>query len=421
MIQHCPIPVIDLFAGPGGLGDGFSSCVNDHGEHSFAVRLSIEKDPVAHKTLSLRALFRAFPPGSVPDCYYDHVRGAVAREALFAHPNASDAGKQAILEARCAELGITPSHTIDDWIRTALGNATEWALIGGPPCQAYSLAGRSRMRQKDAEAFESDRRHLLYKEYLRVIREFGPSVFVMENVKGMLNSQHGGSPIFDSILSDLASPGNGLSYQVRSLVVDKENLKPNDFVIQAENYGVPQKRHRVILFGIRSDLAEMSGHLKDETSRFILSPSKHPISVNEALSGLPPLRSRLSREPDSHAKWLEVLNTAHLALKGWKVPLKMMLEEAMKSAATSATSHVSGGSHFVQKTVVMGDTVPPDLQKWLHDPKLGGVLQHETRSHMRSDIHRYLFASCFAMAHHHSPKLGIYHSDLVASKKIDVR
>jgi DNA (cytosine-5)-methyltransferase 1 len=156
----------------------------------------------------------------------------------------------------------------------------------------------------------------------------------------------------------------------------------------------------------------MSGHLKDETSRFILSPSKHPISVNEALSGLPPLRSRLSREPDSHAKWLEVLNTAHLALKGWKVPSRMMLEEAMKSAATSAASHVSVGSHFVQKTVVMGDTVPPDLQKWLHDPKLGGVLQHETRSHMRSDIHRYLFASCFAKHYQHSPKLGIYPPNL---------
>jgi DNA (cytosine-5)-methyltransferase 1 len=144
MIQHDPIPVIDLFAGPGGLGDGFSSCVNDHGEHSFAVRLSIEKDQVAHKTLSLRALFRAFPPSSVPDCYYDHVRGDIAREALFAHPDASDAGKQAILEARCAELGITPSLTIDDWIRTALGNATEWVLIGGRPVRPTRwLAGRA--------------------------------------------------------------------------------------------------------------------------------------------------------------------------------------------------------------------------------------------------------------------------------------
>ena len=71
------IPVIDLFAGPGGLGEGFSSLINGNGERSFAVKLSIEKDPVAHNTLTLRALFRAFPSGLVPDCYYDYVRGDI--------------------------------------------------------------------------------------------------------------------------------------------------------------------------------------------------------------------------------------------------------------------------------------------------------------------------------------------------------
>ena len=145
---------------------------------------------------------------------------------------------------------------------------------------------------------------------------------------------------------------------MRSLVVDNEKLEPNDFVIQAENYGVPQKRHRVIFFGIRSDLAVVSVHEKDETSQFILIPSKKQVSVNEALSGLPPLRSRLSREPDSHKNWLAVLNTGHLALKGWKVPSRMVLEEAMKSSATIATSHVSVGSRFARRTVLMTDTVP---------------------------------------------------------------
>ena len=66
--QH-PIPVIDLFAGPGGLGEGFSSLTDANGDRHFDLRVSIEKDPIAHKTLSLRALFRAFPKGKVPDCY----------------------------------------------------------------------------------------------------------------------------------------------------------------------------------------------------------------------------------------------------------------------------------------------------------------------------------------------------------------
>jgi DNA (cytosine-5)-methyltransferase 1 len=104
------------------------------------------------------------------------------------------------------------------------------------------------------EAFESDKRHFLYTEYLRIIRLFGPSVFVMENVKGMLNSKHGGTPIFERILADLRSPGNGTTYVVRSLVVDGDEPEPLDYLIESEKYGVPQCRHRVILFGVRSDL-----------------------------------------------------------------------------------------------------------------------------------------------------------------------
>ena len=220
MTQRAPIPVIDLFAGPGGLGEGFASLSDAEGARRFEVKVSIEKDEVAHRTLSLRALFRSFPKNGAPDCYYDYVKGKIRREQLFAHPDAAEAGREALAEARCAELGKTPHQTIDAWIRKAVGEASEWVLIGGPPCQAYSLAGRSRLRPGNAEAFEADKRHFLYTEYLRIIKLFSPSVFVMENVKGMLNSKHGGSPIFDRILSDLRSPGNGSTYLVRSLVVD---------------------------------------------------------------------------------------------------------------------------------------------------------------------------------------------------------
>ncbi|WP_457493551.1 DNA cytosine methyltransferase, partial [Streptomyces sp. P5_D11] len=113
------------------------------------------------------------------------VKGKIQREQLFAHPLVKAEGEKALSEARCAELGITPHKTIDGWIREAIGRASEWVLIGGPPCQAYSLAGRSRLRPNNEKAFESDKRHFLYTEYLRIIRSFSPSVFIMENVKGV--------------------------------------------------------------------------------------------------------------------------------------------------------------------------------------------------------------------------------------------
>lgn len=406
MARQNPIPVIDLFAGPGGLGEGFSSIVDGNGERRFALRVSIEKDPVAHRTLSLRALFRAFRKGAVPDSYYDYVRGNISREDLFSHSSIPDEARFAASEAKNAELGKTPHEEIDGWIENALDGAEEWVLIGGPPCQAYSLAGRSRRAKEDNTIFESDKRHFLYTEYLRIIRRFSPSVFVMENVKGILSSSHGGSPIFDRILADLASPGDGLEYRIRSFVVEGDDPAPHDFVIEAERFGVPQNRHRVILFGIRSDLADATPTLARHPERFVLEASPKPVSVQAALSGLPPLRSRLSREPDSHESWLSALKTATDDLKGWHSPIRMDMEEAMGRAWHKASTISSIGCRFNPREVVTDSSMPNELRSWFHDPRLRGVLQHETRSHMRSDLHRYLFASCYAAIYTYSPKLG---------------
>lgn len=143
------IPIIDVFAGPGGLGEGFSS-LEVGGTHPFRIALSIEKDPVAHQTLELRAFFRQFASGAAPEEYYDHLRGDVSRLELFAmFPREAEA---ACHEAWCAELGNArqfPDEEIDRRIRHALrrhrNTARQWVLIGGPPCQAYSLIGRARM------------------------------------------------------------------------------------------------------------------------------------------------------------------------------------------------------------------------------------------------------------------------------------
>jgi hypothetical protein len=74
-----PSPVIDLFAGPGGLGEGFSSLTN-HGKSAFRVALSIEMDTFAHQTLELRSFFRQFGTGKVPSEYYSFLRGEISRD-----------------------------------------------------------------------------------------------------------------------------------------------------------------------------------------------------------------------------------------------------------------------------------------------------------------------------------------------------
>ncbi len=393
MLHKNPVPVIDLFAGPGGLGEGFSSRINEEGNPCFRLRVSIEKDPVAHKTLSLRALFRAFPKNEVPEAYYRYIRGEISRDQLFESQDITPEARRASQEARNAELGRDSPEMIDQWIEEGIGNARDWVLIGGPPCQAYSIAGRSRRTRETQASFESDHKHFLYKEYLRIVRQFRPTVFVMENVKGILTSKNGGSHIFSRILDDLSNPAGDLSYQIRSLVVNQtENLDPQDFIIKAEDYGIPQARHRVILFGIRSDAIPYHDNL-------ILKPEEK-ITVAQVLSDLPPLRSRLSRESDGFDAWLTAVHEAGQVLESQRQDLVRFMREAISRAGTIAST----GNAFTQIEHQVYN-MPENLGHWFLDARLGGVIQHETRSHMRSDLYRYFFASCFAKRYRYSPTL----------------
>ena len=155
------IPIIDVFAGPGGLGEGFSSLGRNLGKSFFKIGLSVEKDPYAHSTLELRSFFRQFATSDIPEDYYALLRGEITREELFnRHPEQSSFAKN---EAWCAELGSGQEFDdeLDRRIKKVIGNSNRWILIGGPPCQAYSVIGRAR------ENKENDARNYLYIEYLR--------------------------------------------------------------------------------------------------------------------------------------------------------------------------------------------------------------------------------------------------------------
>ena len=188
-----PIPIIDLFAGPGGLGEGFSSLQDHKHEPIFEIALSIEKDPIAHRTLMLRAVFRQLRGTKHIRHYYSYIRNEIDEPTFRKFPSVAEAFSHAEKEARCLELGEANEDSIDAEIRTALGGKDTWVLIGGPPCQAYSLAGRA--RRVNDKTFKDDVKHFLYREYLRIIKMHRPTIFVMENVKGILSSKVGGKLI----------------------------------------------------------------------------------------------------------------------------------------------------------------------------------------------------------------------------------
>jgi DNA (cytosine-5)-methyltransferase 1 len=154
------IPIIDLFAGPGGLGEGFSALGQREGKAFFKIHLSIEKEKNAHKTLRLRSFFRQFPLRQAPEEYYDFLRGKLLSEAdlydLFPYQ-----AEKSLQEAKLFELGKGKEDDLklDRWVEEALPGQRKWVLIGGPPCQAYSIMGRSRTAGKNGYKPENDKRN----------------------------------------------------------------------------------------------------------------------------------------------------------------------------------------------------------------------------------------------------------------------
>ncbi|MDB2686637.1 DNA cytosine methyltransferase [Mariniblastus sp.] len=104
-------------------------------------------------------------------------------------------------DAMCVELGNSEHQSrIETALKSKVDKVRDWVLLGGPPCQAYSLVGRSRNRGIVDYKAEEDHRHFLYLEYLSVIANHLPSVFVMENVKGLLSATVKSERVFDKIV-----------------------------------------------------------------------------------------------------------------------------------------------------------------------------------------------------------------------------
>ena len=405
-----PFPIIDLFAGPGGLAEGFSSLTNDRNERIFDIKLSIEKDTHAHQTLTLRSFIRQFPVNTLPDDYYQFLRKEISLEQLYnRYPQQYNEAQQ---EAWQATLGVTPEAELDERISGNLGEETNWVLIGGPPCQAYSLAGRSRVGGIDPE----DKRVHLYKEYLRIIARHKPAVFVMENVKGLLSAEVDGERIFSNIMEDLSAPAIVFpefappTYRIYSLVRGAVR-QDSDYLIRSEDYGIPQRRHRVILLGIRNDIDAIPGTLEPAGKN----------SLRSVIDRLPPVRSGIYREFLSSAmistekgiKKKRTYGNLKDSYDGWSERVKLYANELIASFAEQnykidfdpVLPLITGKDYFEADNTLAEDH---PLYQWYHDENLAAAIHHESRGHLTLDLKRYLFASLYTRCFNKFPRMEDY-------------
>ncbi len=387
------IPVVDVFAGCGGLAEGFNIRQGD--DFPFDVRLYIEKDTAALNTLRLRSFFHQFRIAETPESYYEYLKGSINREELFErHPEES-----AEADRRCLQVELGSSKAVEDKVNSSISEAKEgasdWVLIGGPPCQAYSTIGRVKNNSLDHYDPDTDVRFELYLEYLKIIGTHWPTVFVMENVRGLLSSSHKQQSIFNRMLNDLHKPAQALSldsdlppsyqYQLCSVVMDKSYEldlgkipSPTDFVVKAEDYGVPQARHRVIIIGIRDDV-----QIKPKP----LTPTCK-VNAYEVLNDLPSLRSGLSSQ-DNPEKWVEAVK--QILEEPWWVDIEPSIQRRISDTLEilEKPNNDRGDPRFL-------DTPSSSsyLPEWFEDPRLSGTLNHQARTHRKDDLWRYLFAAC---------------------------
>lgn len=268
---------IDLFAGPGGLGEGFSRA-------GFDVICSVEMDKWAAQTLKTRVIFQTLKQSGKLSFYQDYLRGHLSFENIIIHnSDVQDELNSRVLQETIS--GKSRDRILKEikkrLIRYGYTNLT--VLLGGPPCQLYSIIGRSRYKSMK-EKFYRDPRRKLFEHYIYFLKELQPDVFVFENVYGITSSTFKRRGILEILFEEF--------YKSGYIIPEIEGVNnSNGYILSATNFGVPQKRKRLILIGYRNDVENSIPHVKD-IYKIIrdISKENNSLTVYDAISDLPFLR-----------------------------------------------------------------------------------------------------------------------------------
>lgn len=211
---------IDLFAGAGGLSEGFIKA-------GFSPIAHVEMNKDASDTLRTRTAFHYLKENNRIDEYYDYLKSKITRKDLW-----SKLPEELFNSVFNTEISSDTIPFLFDKIDELVGEKSVDLVIGGPPCQAYSIAGRAR----DPKGMTDDPRNHLYKYYIQFLERYKPKMFVFENVPGILSANNGEylKMIFDAV----REVGYDLNYQV----------------LNAKNFNVLQDRKRVIIIGWLKEL-----------------------------------------------------------------------------------------------------------------------------------------------------------------------
>ena len=243
---------IDLFAGAGGLSEGFIRA-------GFKPIAHVEMDKAACNTLLTRTVYHHLKGTPEFEKYISYIKGeGVSRDILY--ELLPESKKKSVINLPIGDETNDQIFKQIDWLK---GNKTIDLIIGGPPCQAYSLAGRSRDKNK----MKNDSRNYLFVQYAKYLDYYQPKFFVFENVLGLLSAKDKDGHNYLELMKDLyRSVGYETEYKV----------------LEAKDYGVLQNRKRIILIGRRGT----ESGFYPEFKKWIPG-----VTVSELLNDLKPLKA----------------------------------------------------------------------------------------------------------------------------------
>lgn len=250
-MKKSSLKYLDLFAGAGGLSEGFVRA-------GFSPVAHVEADIAACMTLRTRQAWTWLKSHGRDQVYIDYLRGNISRVELYAA-----VPKRHLDSVINDEIHSTTLSGIFNEVDCLLGNDKLDLIVGGPPCQAYSVAGRAR----DVRKMKGDSRNYLYRYYAEFLKRYRPLYFIFENVTGLLSAKD--------------EDGTYHIDNMRRLFRDT-GYETDIMKLSAENYGVLQRRKRVILIGRQG-----------KSSNFYLEPSppNSTVFVKEVFSDLPFLKA----------------------------------------------------------------------------------------------------------------------------------
>ena len=213
---------IDLFSGAGGLSEGFI-------RQGFNAVAHVEMDKASCNTLLTRTAYHYLVNKGHKNVYVDYLKQKITREELY--DLLPDNLRNSVINEPISEDNNTKIYERIDKVK---GVKEIDLIVGGPPCQAYSLIGRG----ADKNGMKKDERNYLYIQYAEFLKKYKPKAFVFENVLGLLS----------------AKDENGVKYLDKMLKLFREIGYETEYqLLHANNFGVLQNRKRVILIGKRGN------------------------------------------------------------------------------------------------------------------------------------------------------------------------